>query len=46
MRARNVLVFAVSFGLATAVLAQGSGEAKAPERRRRRALRKREQAER
>jgi len=29
MRARNILAFAVSFGLATAVLAQGSGEAKA-----------------
>ncbi len=29
MRARNVLAFAVSFVLATAVLAQGSGEAKA-----------------
>ncbi len=29
MRARNVLVFAVSFVLATAVLAQGSGGAKA-----------------
>ena len=28
MRARNVLAFAVSFVLATAVLAQGSGEAK------------------
>jgi Domain of unknown function (DUF4437) len=29
MRARNVLAFAASFVLATAVLAQGSGEAKA-----------------
>ena len=29
MRGRNVLVFVVSFGLATAVLAQGSEEAKA-----------------
>ncbi|HLN58435.1 MAG TPA: DUF4437 domain-containing protein [Thermoanaerobaculia bacterium] len=29
MRARNVLAFAVSFGLAAAILAQGSGEAKA-----------------
>src|SRR5712692_4276333 len=29
MRARNVLVFAVSFVLAAAVLAQGAGEAKA-----------------
>ena len=29
MRAKNVLAFAVSFVLATAVLAQGSGEAKA-----------------
>ena len=29
MRARNVLAFAVSFGLAAAVLAQGSGEVKA-----------------
>ena len=28
MRARNILAFAVSFVLATAVLAQGSGEAK------------------
>ena len=29
MRTRNVLAFAVSFGLAAAILAQGSGEAKA-----------------
>ena len=29
MRARNVLAFVASFALATAVLAQGSGEAKA-----------------